>query len=297
MKNLRERLHQHALWLQGEEGGRRFEAQGEDLSALDFSDVKLAKADLRETNLRGTNFRKCNLIEADLSGAVLEDAVLDYVTASKANLSFVDFHKASLVCARMDGSDLRGASFKKTDASFSNFDSADLRGVSIFESKLDYARFIYANLQISMILDCSCEYIALQGANFSGATIANCKFVNCTCDDSTVFFTLQCPEEGAFIAWKRCSDWIVKLQVTEGAKRSSATSRKCRCSEALVLDIQNLDGTTSSLNSVCSDHDSSFVYRVGEIVRVDNFDENRWSECTAGIHFFITREEAVNYRG
>ena len=297
MKNLRERLHQHALWLQGEEGGIRFEAQGEDLSELDFSGVNLAKADLRETNLRGADCRKCNLTEADLSGAVLAGALLDYAIASKANLSFVDFNTSSLVCARMDDSDLRGASLTKTDASFSNFDGADLRGVSIFESKLDCARFIYANLQISMILDCSCEYIALQGANFSGATIANCKFVNCTCDDSTVFFTLQCPEEGAFIAWKRCSDWIVKLQVTEGAKRSSATSRKCRCSEALVLDIQNLDGTTSNLNSVCSDHDSSFVYRVGEIVRVDNFDENRWSECTAGIHFFITREEAVNYRG
>ena len=297
MKNLRERLHQHALWLQGEEGGIRFEAQGEDLSELDFSGVNLAKADLRETNLRGADCRKCNLTEADLSGAVLEDAMLNYVIASKANLTFVDFHKASLVCARMDDSDLRGASLTKTDASFSNFDSADLRGVSIFESKLDYARFIYANLEMSTIVDCSCEYIALQGANLSRAAIANCKFVNCTCDASTAFFTLQCPEEGAFIAWKRCSDWIVKLQVTERAKRSSATSRKCRCSEALVLDIQNLDGTTSNLKSVCSDYDSSFVYRVGKIVRVDNFNENRWSECTAGIHFFITREEAVNYRG
>lgn len=28
---------------------------------------------------------------------------------------------------------------------------------------------------------------------------------------------------------------------------------------------------------------------------VDNFDENRWNECAAGIHFFITREEAVRY--
>lgn len=297
MKNLRERLHQHALWLQGEEGGIRFEAQGEDLSELDFSGVNLAKADLRETNLRGADCRKCNLTEADLSGAVLEDAMLNYVIASKANLTFVDFHKASLVCARMDDSDLRDARLTKTDASFSNFDGADLRGVSIFESKLDYARFIYANLEMSTMVDCSCEYIALQGANLSRAAIANCKFVNCTCDASTAFFTLQCPEEGAFIAWKRCSDWIVKLQVTERAKRSSATSRKCRCSEALVLDIQNLDGTTSNLNSVCSDYDSSFVYRVGKIVRVDNFNENRWSECTAGIHFFITREEAVNYRG
>ena len=25
------------------------------------------------------------------------------------------------------------------------------------------------------------------------------------------------------------------------------------------------------------------------------FDTNRWNECAPGIHFFITRQEAVNY--
>ena len=34
---------------------------------------------------------------------------------------------------------------------------------------------------------------------------------------------------------------------------------------------------------------------VGDIVRVDNFDKNRWNECSTGIHFFITRQEAVDY--
>lgn len=36
-------------------------------------------------------------------------------------------------------------------------------------------------------------------------------------------------------------------------------------------------------------------YHVGEIVRVDNFDDNRWRECSTGIHFFMTRDEAVRY--
>jgi hypothetical protein len=29
--------------------------------------------------------------------------------------------------------------------------------------------------------------------------------------------------------------------------------------------------------------------------KVENFNEDRWNECAAGIHFFITREEAIDY--
>lgn len=129
----------------------------------------------------------------------------------------------------------------------------------------------------------------LSETNLSGANLSWTK------TDNALFMRLQCPEEGAFIAWKRCGSHIVKLQVTETAKRSSATSRKCRCSEALVLDIQNEDGSPSGLTEIKSNYDPSFIYRVGEIARVDDFNENRWDECSAGIHFFITREEAVNY--
>ena len=44
-----------------------------------------------------------------------------------------------------------------------------------------------------------------------------------------------------------------------------------------------------------SQYDNSFVYRKGDTVKVDNFCDDRWAECAAGIHCFITRREAVNY--
>lgn len=111
----------------------------------------------------------------------------------------------------------------------------------------------------------------------------------------TAFFPLQCPESGSFIGWKIANGYIVKLRITENAKRSSATSRKCRCSEAEVLAIENKDGSNSGISFTRSSYDVDFVYRIGETVRVDNFDENRWNECAPGIHFFITREEAIKY--
>ena len=61
------------------------------------------------------------------------------------------------------------------------------------------------------------------------------------------------------------------------------------------MSITNLDGSDSGKTKVCSDYDNNFVYRVGTVIKVDDFCDNRWQECAPGIHFFITRKEAVNY--
>lgn len=109
------------------------------------------------------------------------------------------------------------------------------------------------------------------------------------------FISFACPDTGSFIAYKKASGYIVKLQIPEDAKRLSATSRKCRCDKAQVLEIQNFDGTTADVTEVRSSQDKNFIYKVGKTVSVDNFDKNRWNECSTGIHFFINRQEAVNY--
>ena len=89
--------------------------------------------------------------------------------------------------------------------------------------------------------------------------------------------------------------FIIKLKIPEDALRVSATGRKCRASKAKVVSITNLDGTQTDIKEVSSIYDHRFKYKVGETVEVDDFDTNRWNECSTGIHFFITREEAVNY--
>ena len=134
----------------------------------------------------------------------------------------------------------------------------------------------------------------LRGANLYGADLCGAKI---ELELINKFYPICCPEVGSFIAWKKArGNLLVKLEVTETAKRSSAFGRKCRCSEAKVLDIQNLDGTSvDDVTVAYSMYDSNFEYRVGETVWVDNFDEDRKNECSFGIHFFITRQEAVEY--
>ena len=157
---------------------------------------------------------------------------------------------------------------------------ANLRGANLRGADLSGADLRNANLRGAV----------LNGAVLSGADLRGVNY-----DSFTSFFALQCPEKGSFIAYKKARQHIVELKVTEDAKRSSATTRKCRCSKAKVLSITNLDGSPCELQEIASSFDKNFIYKIGEIVESENFDEDRWNECSTGIHFFITREEAVNY--
>ena len=109
-------------------------------------------------------------------------------------------------------------------------------------------------------------------------------------------YPIACPEKGSFTAFKKVPGcYIVELEIPSDAMRSSATSRKCRCSKAKVISITRFDGTEANVDVVYSKYDKDFAYRVGETVEADNFDTDRWNECAPGIHFFITRQEAIDY--
>ena len=80
----------------------------------------------------------------------------------------------------------------------------------------------------------------------------------------------------------------LELLIPKTAKRSSATSRKCRAEFVKVLKVFGADEGVSQ-------HDESVKYKVGDVVGCHKWDKNRWNECSGGIHFFITRAEAENY--
>ena len=188
--------------------------------------------------------------------------------------------------ADLSNADLRGVDLRDVDLC-----NADLSGANLFCADLSGANLFCAELRGANLRDAD-----LRDADLCNADLRGAKNVDdITWNGFTAFYPMQCPESGAFIGYKKASRRIVKLEICEDALRSSATTRKCRCSKAKVLEIQNYDGTRSDLTSVASNYDPSFIYTVGEIVEVKNFDTNRWEECAPGIHFFITRDEAVKY--
>lgn len=193
--------------------------------------------------------------------------------------------------ADLRDADLRDANLRGADLYGANLRGANLCGANLRNANLCDADLCNANLRGADLCDAD-----LCDANLCCANLRGAKNTDKTAWDAyTAFYPLQCPETGSFIGYKKAADKIVMLEICADAKRSSDTSRKCRCSKAKVLAITNLDGSESGLSEIESDYDEDFIYCVGETVEVPDFDENRWNECTAGIHFFITRGEAVKY--
>ena len=198
----------------------------------------------------------------------------------RANLKDIDLSYSNLKNAN-----LKNANLSNTDLRCANLKYADLSNANLKNANLSNADLSYSNL----------SYSNLKDANLSNANLSSANLKDIKTNIHTIGYNLACPETGSFIGYKKAKGCIIELLILDDSKRSSATSAKCRCNKAKVLNIENI-GTGKKVNKVNSNYDSNFIYKVGEIVTVSNFDNNRWNECTTGIHFFINKEDAINYR-
>ena len=249
-------LDLHEKWLNNEPDGEKADLRWADLRLADLSRTNLHGADLTGANLRAANLRWADLSEARLCDAELCGANL-YMT----NLIKADLNGADLRFTHIYGTDLNDACLSFADLSRTNLHRANLIGADLRCANLHDANLYMANLT----------------------------------DAKNIDFPISCPEKGSFIGFKKANGLIIELEIPSDALRSSATTRKCRCSKAKVISITNLDGSPSGVTSIPSSWDGNFIYSIGDIVEVKDFDTNRWNECAPGIHFFITRQEAVNY--
>lgn len=132
----------------------------------------------------------------------------------------------------------------------------------------------------------------LRGANLRGAYLYG---ANLRGAENVPYIPFACPSDGAFIGWKKVNGLLVKLEIPEDARRCSAAGTKCRCDYAKVLKIIDPEDETKVIDEVVNKEYAKTVYKVGENVYPDSFDENRWNECSHGIHFFINKQEAIDY--
>ena len=181
--------------------------------------------------------------------------------------------RAYLCEANLCGANLYGANLRGAYLCGANLYGANLRGAYLCGANLGGADLCGANL---------C------GANLGGADLCGAKNIP--------FIPLACPERGEFVGFKKIGEYIVELLIPTNAKRCSATTRKCRASYAKVVSLTTLSGEPVKTNSVTNTgYSPNIVYKVGELVYPDAFDDDRWNECSHGIHFFINRQEAVGY--
>jgi uncharacterized protein YjbI with pentapeptide repeats len=265
-------LEDHKLWLTGY-GGIQANLKGANLQYADLQYAVLKDADLQCADL------EC----ADLQGANLQDADLQDANLKGANLRYADLKGADLQGADLKGSNLQGTNLQWANLRFTDLQGAILKGANLEGADLKDADLRYVSLQRANLKNAELQDVNLKGADLQDANLQDAK--GCS---------MACPEEGSFIGFKKCYGKIVKLEILANSKRSSATNRKCRCDKARVLSITSFD-ELQEFKDATSDYDNTFIYKVGETVSVNDFDDNRWNECAGGIHFFITRQEAMRY--
>ena len=181
--------------------------------------------------------------------------------------------------------------------------------------------FIFADFENCEFINCSFYRDSFHKVSFKNCLFKNITFVddprccmydcyldNCNLDDvfqQSFEETAPCRSDEDFIAWKaaltihsgKLEYCIVKLLIPKDAKRSCAFSNKCRSDMAKVLDIQKTSGESLGISTnAFSLYKRDFCYVIGKVVTPrEPFDLDQFNECSSGIHFFMSREEAVEY--
>ena len=164
--------------------------------------------------------------------------------------------------ARENGADLRGADLRGAYLRGADLRGADLRGAYLGDANLGGA-------------DLRGAYLG--DADLRGAYLGDAKNLKLP--------PFQIPQEGELVVWKKLAGGkLCKLRIPPDAKRTaSVIGRKCRAEFAEVIE-----GSGSSWRGLEND----IEYAPGKTVRPDSYDDNPLVECSNGIHFFLTKEEA-----
>ena len=234
------------------------------------------------------NTIKDTLIEAVKKGANLEDAYLYGANLKGANLKGANLKGANLEGANLYGANLYGANFYGANLYGANLKGANLEGANLEDAYLYGANLEGANLYGANLEGANLYGANLYGANLKGAYLKGAKGIP--------YVPFACPSDGAFVGWKTVCGNLIKLEIPEDARRCSATSQKCRCDKAKVLSVWNMRLEEEVSEVVNHAYDQNTLYKVGEMVYPDSFDEDRWNECSHGIHFFINKQDAITIR-
>lgn len=245
---------------------------------------------------------------------------------SDANLRFADLSKVNLRDANFSGADLTGANFDDAHLADANFSHANLHHTSFYGSFLASADFSYSTIMLSDFNSTHLNYAnfnhsIIKHTNFSGADLTGVDFTKAK--GSLLDYRKGKILKESIIGYKLCISKkhkcinmnypIVKLEIPKGAVVFSINGNKCRTNKAKVIDIEGFDIIydryyPEDLVKYLIDKerqnyprayniDSAFYlsYYIGDEININDFDLRYNQECSTGIHFFMTREEAIEY--
>ena len=168
---------------------------------------------------------------------------------------------------------------------------ANLRWANLSGADLSDADLSRANLSGADLSDANLRWANLRWADLSGADLRWADLSEADLSDKEKIRKGKIMKKKATV-YKKCRNKIVELELQKGSIVFSINNNKCRTNKAKVISI---DGESDKGITIASDYDSSFIYEVGKMVEIEDFDLMYNVECSTGIHFFWTKEEVEEY--
>lgn len=263
----------------------------------------------RGARMKGLNIsgRKCRIFDSDFSLGTVEQSIFDEV----------DFYNCDIEHTKFKAVSFKGSYFYRLVTELTEFDGCDFTKAYMTDFTFDNCIFRqcdFTKCDAENVLFKSCIFY---DCDFNEADLPPFFYPECMVDCTNIpYMPMACPEEGEIIGYKIASSerlrlsvpiWrniknhglpnvLVTLKIPANAKRSSAGGRKCRCDKAEVIGLEHIT-SHENLSIAYSKYDLNFAYHIGDSISVPEFDENRWNECSTGIHFFINRKEALQHFG
>ena len=271
---------------------------------VNLSYAKFANATI-STAIVDSTIRSCEFYNSQIIGSIFTDCHMPSNMFKYTWIIRTLFNNAYLAYSKFTGARLKDNNFEETFMYDSDFLKCEFDNCGFEEAHLSLSSFT----DCEFITDCSFDWACLTSCvldNIDATHMIGANFSNSRIRDTVtnIYCPMTCPEVGSFIGWKKAvydnTLVIIKLEIPEHAKRSSGTTRKCRASEAKVLEIQKLEDPNSKLPDDVVAKSlyalPAVEYKVGQTVKcTEEFDEDRFEDCASGIHFFITRAEAEKY--
>jgi uncharacterized protein YjbI with pentapeptide repeats len=260
-----------------------------DLRSANLRWANLSSADLRWADLRSADLRWANLRSADLRSADLSSANLSWANLRWADLSSADLRLANLRSADLSSADLSSANLSWANLRWADLRSADLRWANLRWADLRSADLSWANLSSADLSSADLRLADLSSADLRSADLSSAKNLPLIAVAQNIIVS-----QGDIIGWKALREGkIAQLLIPSSAKRmNSIGSRKCR---AEFVEVTAIFKGSRKVKNGFDKYTGLLEYKVGEIVKPDNFDDNIYTECSNGINFFITKLEAEEY--
>ena len=228
-------------------------------------------------------WNKARFVGQDLREYVFENEDLRGADFRRAKFDKgVVFRNCDLYDANFKGAELEGVEFENCEFSYNDRLFAKYIKMPFWMNKLRYKTDIrYSTGKYTIDSKINTIICGVKARDFPKEKFYGYKIVEITHKTEGNVATYKCglatlyinPKDGAL--------------VYEGYK--------CRCAKAFVLSIKDKDGVFYNEGCSVFAKGPCARYKVGDYVLADSFDDTWDVECSNGIHFFMTEQEAWDY--